>query len=199
MAAQRFFRFTLWHLLVLMMVVGAFFTGRRTVQTTVQPLKERAFSAEIMRDELRRTIARTNESSTAYLRMWIRASEVLKMAVSPCEVIQVVDGGTIRVLIDDAEHTIVLDGIDCPEVGQPFGDDARDFTSSHCLGPVRVIDCGWDGDGNIVAIVILSNGDIINDELVRAGLARLDSEHKSAVLRDWQVAAQESKRGLWTE
>ena len=204
MAAQRFFRFTLRHVLLLMMIVGAFFTGRRTIQTTVQPLKERAFSAEILRFDLLRTIARTNESQRLNLRLRIRASEVLKMTVPPCEVIQVVDGDTIRVSIDGEERTIVFDGIDCPEVGQPFGDDAHDFTSTHCRGPVRVIDCGRDDDGNIVAIVISGPGDIINDELVRAGLARLDHKHESpvfesAVLRDWQVAAQESKQGLWTE
>ena len=54
MAAQRFFRFTLWHLAVLTMVVGAFFAGRRTLQVTIQSLKERAFSAEIVRDDLQR-------------------------------------------------------------------------------------------------------------------------------------------------
>ena len=106
-------------------------------------------------------------------------------------------------MIGEEEQTIVLYGIDCPDIEQPFGTDARDFTSRFCertKGHVRVIDRGRDGSGDIVAIVLSGSGDIINDELVRAGWARLDDDqYLSPTLHDWQMAARESKQGIWAE
>ncbi len=204
-SAQRFFRFRLWHLAVLTMVVGAFFAGRRTLQMTIQSLKERAFAAEIVRDDLQRRMRQEYDSQRLNSQLRIRANEVLKMVAEPSyyQVIQVVAGDTIRVMIGEEEQTIVLYGIDCPDIEQPFGTDARDFTSRLCertRGHVRVIDRARDGNGDIVAIVLSGSGDIINDELVRAGWARLDHEQfLSPTLHDWQVVAQESKKGLWAE
>lgn len=205
MITKRFFRFTPWHLVLFTMFVGTFFAGRRTHQVTVQSLKERSFAAEILRDDLQKRMKQSYDSQSLITQRWIRANEVLKMVAerSHCHVIQFVAGDRIRVMIDEVERIVVLHGIDCPEIDQRFGMEARDFASSLCdqtMGPIRIIDRGRNSNGDIVAIVFLGSGDIINDELVRAGWARLEDEpFLSPTLHGWQMAARESKQGLWAD
>jgi micrococcal nuclease len=50
------------------------------------------------------------------------------------EVIRVLDGDTIEVLHDKKPERIRLYGIDCPEKGQPFGQKAKQATSSLLFG-----------------------------------------------------------------
>jgi endonuclease YncB( thermonuclease family) len=55
------------------------------------------------------------------------------------KVIAIKDGDTIVVLKAKTTHTIRLDGIDCPEKKQAFGDRARQFASQQVFGKkVRV-------------------------------------------------------------
>ena len=44
------------------------------------------------------------------------------------------DGDTYKVLYDGSEKTIRLAHIDCPEKKQPFGNNAKQFTSDICYG-----------------------------------------------------------------
>jgi endonuclease YncB( thermonuclease family) len=46
----------------------------------------------------------------------------------------VTDGDTIKVLRDGREAKIRLEGIDCPETGEPFSAKAKKFTSSLVFG-----------------------------------------------------------------
>ena len=65
----------------------------------------------------------------------------LLMVVAPAtaadfkaEVIRVLDGDTIEVLHEKKPERIRLYGIDCPEKGQPFGQKAKQATSSLLFG-----------------------------------------------------------------
>lgn len=56
------------------------------------------------------------------------------------KVIGVSDGDTVTVLRDKTPVKVRLNGIDCPETGQPFGSRAKDETSELVFGKsVRVI------------------------------------------------------------
>jgi micrococcal nuclease len=84
----------------------------------------------------------------------------------------ITDGDSIKVLNGRTEVTIRLEGIDCPEAKQAFGQQAKKQTSELCFGKtVTVQPKGKDGYGRTLADVILPDGKSLNHELVRSGSA----------------------------
>ncbi len=88
------------------------------------------------------------------------------------KVIKVIDGDTIDVLTDDKETIrIQLHGIDCPERGQPFGNNATQALKDSVLGNVvKVVSHGQDRYDRTIG-EIYHDGTQINGSLVAAGLA----------------------------
>ncbi|HIE97036.1 MAG TPA: hypothetical protein EYQ63_08465 [Fuerstia sp.] len=97
------------------------------------------------------------------------------------KVIKIVEGDTIDVLTDDKE-TIRLrfQGIDTPERGQPFGNNATEFVRDTVGGKmIRLVTHGEDKYDRTIADIYLPVDDplvelpdlFLNRELVRRGLA----------------------------
>jgi micrococcal nuclease len=110
----------------------------------------------------------------------------------------VTDGDTITVMKDRMAVKIRLEGIDCPEKGQPFGTRAKKLTSSLAYGKhVTVKTVTVDRYGRIVARVIAEGKDL-SVKLVKAGLA-WHYKHFShdRVLAEAEQEARQKKRGLW--
>jgi len=96
----------------------------------------------------------------------------IAFAAQTGKVVGVTDGDTIKVLLRGKAVKIRLNGIDCPERKQPFGRKARIFTSELVAGKVvKVEKVDTDRYGRMVANVYLPEGRMLNQELVRAGLA----------------------------
>ena len=117
------------------------------------------------------------------------------------KVVSVVDGDTWHVL--DAAGVpldVRLDGIDCPESGQPFGGVARRHVRAAVFDRVvEVHRVGMDSRGRVIARVRVEGRDL-SLELLKAGLAW----HYTDFSRDAALAAAErdarsAKRGLWSE
>ncbi len=82
------------------------------------------------------------------------------------------DGDTITVLHNGKGERIRLHGIDCPEKRQAFGNRAKPFASALVFGKtVTVQDHGRGQYGRTIGQVILPDGQVLNHELVKAGLA----------------------------
>jgi micrococcal nuclease len=117
------------------------------------------------------------------------------------KVIAVKDGDSIVVLRDKKQITIRLQDIDCPELGQAFGRQAKKQTSDLCFGKtVTVKATGKDKYDRTLAHVVLPNGKELNRELVRAGFAwwyRKYSKDKS--LGVLETDAKKNRRGLWAD
>ena len=116
-------------------------------------------------------------------------------------VVGVADGDTIDVLRESRPVRVRLHGIDCPERGQAFGRQARQYTSKLAFGrTVTVHVRGMDRYGRSVADVLLPDGISLNRELVRAGLAwhyvRYSADKTLASL---ESEARASPRGLWAD
>ena len=86
------------------------------------------------------------------------------------KVIKVVDGDTIDVLTDDKEKVrIRFSGIDTPERGQPYGNNATRLLKKLIAGKtVRVVPQGGDRYKRTVG-AIYHQGRLINLALVEAG------------------------------
>ena len=87
-------------------------------------------------------------------------------------VVSVLDGDTIDVLHSQQPERIRLNGIDCSEKGQAFGQKAKQFTSTLVHGKeVTIHVLSKDRHGRTVADVVLPDGTNVSRELLRAGLS----------------------------
>jgi len=115
------------------------------------------------------------------------------------KVIKVVDGDTIDVLTDDMETIrIRFSGIDTPERGQPFGNNAAQSLKDSILGnDVKVVSHDQDRYDRIVGD-IYHNGTLINPALVKAGLAwhYVKYAPDNPALREAEQQARRLEKGL---
>jgi endonuclease YncB( thermonuclease family) len=117
------------------------------------------------------------------------------------KVVGVADGDTITVFSDGRPQKTRLDGIDAPEMGQPFGDKARQFTARLVFGQdVTVHVMGRDRYGRTLGHVILADGRSLNHELVRAGYAWWFRRYSNdGRLRELETGARRRGAGLWAD
>ena len=117
------------------------------------------------------------------------------------KVIKITDGDTIVVLTDKKEQVkIRLEGIDCPESSQDFGNKAKQATSDLCFGKqVKIIKSGEDRYGRTLGYVMV--GDInVNKELLKQGLAwHYKQYNKDEELAELEQEARNKKIGLWSQ
>lgn len=116
------------------------------------------------------------------------------------KVVAVLDGDTIEVLTDDKQTIrIRLSNIDCPEKSQAFGMKAKQFTASLCFSKtVKVVSFGQDRYGRTLANIVLTDGSILNEELLKSGFAwhykRFSKDESLDLL---EANARAKKLGLW--
>jgi len=117
------------------------------------------------------------------------------------KVVKVSDGDTIVVLTSKNEQVkIRLEGVDCPELKQPFGMKAKQATSDLCFNKqVRVVKSGKDRYGRTLAYVYVGKV-CVNKELVKRGMAwHYKKYNKDSELAKLEVLARKAKVGLWAQ
>lgn len=115
------------------------------------------------------------------------------------KVVGVQDGDTLTVLDQtNTQHTIRLASIDAPELGQPYGDRAKQVLSRLVFGKtVEVAPETSDRYGRTVAVVT-EEGTNVNRRLVREGAAWAYLKYlRDPALIDLQNDARAARRGLW--
>ncbi len=116
-------------------------------------------------------------------------------------VVSVPDGDSINVLHGTQKERIILFGIDCPEVGQEYGQEARNFTDKSCYKKIVGISVsGTDAKGRVIAVVNLPDGTNLNQELVKQGLAWWSDKYapNDTALKQLHDAAKAGRVGLWS-
>ena len=85
-------------------------------------------------------------------------------------VVSVLDGDTLEVLHNRHPERIRLSGIDCPEKGQAYGNNAKHAASDLVFGKeVTLQTHGKDKYGRTLADVLLPDGTNVNHALVKDG------------------------------
>ena len=115
------------------------------------------------------------------------------------KVVSVHDGDTITVYDGRKQTRIRLDGIDCPENGTDFSEQAKQFTSNLVFGKqVRIKSKETDRYGRLVARVIV-NGTDVSLALVEAGLAWHYKQYSNnQILAATELIAREKRVGVWS-
>lgn len=124
----------------------------------------------------------------------------------PGDVLTIHDGDTVRVQsADDKAVSIRVYGVDCPELGQPYGAEARDLTVRLLSGKRAEIIPAQTGKSykrEVAGVVLLEDMMVLQDALISAGLAWVDNRFcKMAVCDLWrqhQADAKAARRGLWS-
>ncbi|MBF6645659.1 thermonuclease family protein [Chryseobacterium indologenes] len=117
-------------------------------------------------------------------------------------VIKISDGDTITVLIDGKQQKkLRLAEVDCPEKGQPFGKNAKQFTSNQVFGKtVTFIETTTDRYGRSIAKVYYDQDKYLSKELIKAGMGWWYYPYsKDLSLGKLQENAQRNKTGLWQD
>ena len=116
------------------------------------------------------------------------------------EVVGVLDGDTIEVMHNGKAERVRLYGIDCPEKGQPYGNNAKQATSALIfLVDVTLQIHGKDKYGRILADVLLRDEANVNHELVKEGWCWWYRKYApgDARLAALEAEARDAKKGLW--
>lgn len=119
-------------------------------------------------------------------------------------VLSVHDGDSLRLRRADGQGMVVrLYGVDCPELGQPYGEEARDLTRRMVGRRVTVRPTGGKSWRREVAVVLLHDGRSLQSALVEAGMAWVDDRFcRRAECDGWrkaQARARAARRGLWAD
>jgi endonuclease YncB( thermonuclease family) len=94
--------------------------------------------------------------------------------------------------------------VDCPEVKkhQPFGQNAKRFTSNICFGKIVTVqnEGKFDRFKRLIAIIINGRNENLNKELVKAGLAWHFLKYSNDLAyHKLEAIARKNKTGLWAD
>ena len=117
------------------------------------------------------------------------------------KVIGVRDGDTIEVLAEDKPLIVRLADIDCPEKGQPFGLNAKKFTSNFCFGKhVTISSKGkYDRYHRLIATIAIDDV-LLNETLLVNGFAwHFKKYSDNGKYAELEKRARTMKAGLWAD
>lgn len=117
-------------------------------------------------------------------------------AVTQADVLTVVREGT------SVPQEVRLFGVDCPEPGQPFAEEAKKFVTEKVLNQTVTIEVlTQDKEGKDVVAVVLADSTKLNEALLQAGFAWWDSENTpdERALRGLCAPAVVAQAGLWKD
>ena len=183
-------RFSIATLLWVMVCVAVFFGGRWSRESEIK-------SEQTARDKSQ-TRAVNAEEKLAALR---RAGDVLTEMIRGLAVaVDVPAGDTVFIVENRKLARVRLVGIGCPDLDQPFGNKAKQFTADFCMKKhVELIGTTTDSQGFRLADAVIK-GESLCEALLSAGLAWHDTRtNNDPELAKLQAEAKAAKRGLWAD
>ena len=127
--------------------------------------------------------------------------KALTERISFAVVVDIIDGDTLSIVHEDKQSGVRVVGIDCPKSDQPFGREAKRFTSDFCLKENIELSGGEiDREGRRLADVVVVNQKSLREALLSAGLAWHDTPtNNDPKLAKLQAEAKAAKVGLWAD
>jgi len=112
--------------------------------------------------------------------------------------VKVVDGDTLIIECDKDRRTVDIEGIDAPELDQPWGKEVRSFVKDMVRSQeleIEIVESGADG---VVARVFVDGTDL-SEMLVSRGLAWVPEDSTDADLVGMGSKAKDLPCGLWID
>lgn len=116
-------------------------------------------------------------------------------------VVRIIDGNTVEVLTENDERCqVLLHEIDCPELGQAFGLEAKSFMEKTLLNEKVVVKIvAKDRWGNRLAVVSKNAKTDVRIALLKEGLAWTAERNPNEAFEKLRTEAEQRGRGLWSE
>jgi micrococcal nuclease len=112
----------------------------------------------------------------------------------------ILDGNTIEVADHDGVYKVLLHGIDCPEIGQNYADQAKALLTKLLLSKrVTIVLRGKDRLGNRLGVIYVEGFPDPRHELVKEGLAWTSEREPVEELEVLKEQARLHGKGLWKE
>jgi len=131
--------------------------------------------------------------------VWIAAGGVLAGGdVMTGKCVKVLDGDTLIIECDKSRRTVNIEGIDAPELNQPWGKEVRSFVRDIVRGhnvEVEVLEI----NGDTVLARVTVNGIDLSEMLVSRGLAWVPEDSTDVDLVGLSAKAKELPCGLWMD
>ena len=117
------------------------------------------------------------------------------------QVVYVSDGDTFHVKIKSGEKIrIRLEGIDCPEITQPYGLEAKEFVINNILNKeVRLHIVDTDQYGRKIAKVFFNGKDLAKALLENGYAWHYKRYNQETDMAELENTARTNKVGLWSE
>jgi micrococcal nuclease len=111
------------------------------------------------------------------------------------------EGDRLTLYHQGRRDMVYLRGVDCPELKQPYGKQAKHATAAYIANrEVVVRDLKRDRQGRMTVDILLPDGRQIAHELVKEGLAWVQPGGSGdQALNDMEELARAAGRGLWSE
>ena len=121
------------------------------------------------------------------------------------EAVRVIDGDNMVINLDGEETNLRLIGVDAPEIGTPYSNEAKQFLTNLLIGEEVYLEYGKelkDKYGRTLAYVYRApDGFFVNSEIVRQGYGRAYTKYPFAfaeLFLSYEQKAKEHKKGLWS-
>ena len=131
----------------------------------------------------------------------VAVSPALSWADVVARVITVHEGDRLTIYHDGRKETIYLKDVDCPELKQPYGKQAKHATAAY-VGNREIVVRAMrrDRHGRTTAEVVLQDGRNVAHELIKEGLAWSRPEtSEGRSLGDVEQLARAAGKGLWSD
>jgi endonuclease YncB( thermonuclease family) len=138
---------------------------------------------------------------TGLVLAFVATCPALSWADFTARVVTVHEGDRLTIRHDGRSETIYLKDIDCPELKQPYGKQAKHAIAAYVANREVVVRAlKRDRHGRITAEILLQDGRNVGHELVKEGLAwsRPDTS-QSQSLGDVEELARAAGKGLWSD
>jgi micrococcal nuclease len=163
--------------------------------------KNREIAGRMVKGTLAYAIMVKHHIMTGLVFALVAAYPVLSWADFSARVLTVHEGDRLTIRHDGRSETIYFKGIDCPELEQPYGKQAKRTTAAF-IGNRDIVVRGLtrDKQGRVSAEVLLQDGRNVGRELLKEGLAWWQrSASSDASLEMLEDLARASRKGLWAD
>ncbi|SDQ82736.1 Endonuclease YncB, thermonuclease family [Chryseobacterium soldanellicola] len=129
-------------------------------------------------------------------------SSVLIFSQIKAKIVKVKDGDTVVALLSgNKQETLRLADVDCPENGQAFGKNAKQFTSSQVFGKTVIFyRIGKDRYRRTLAKIFYDDEKYLSAEIIKAGFGWWYFQNSRNIkLKEFETFAKEEELGLWSD
>ena len=114
------------------------------------------------------------------------------------KVVEVIDGDSVIVFHENRRVQVQLAAVDCPEMDQPWGKKAKQFTSYLTYGNQVVVWPAYEDSGGQLFAFVFTDDINLNKALLRAGLAwHYRKYSRDPLLTALEMEARAEIKGLW--